>query len=279
MSRDNSTADQRCHTEYNVRVRTGKIDSERKRPEAEDMLGHLKLIWDNTDDLDIHILPPQGSEIYYVNPLGTGHFLLLDENASSPYKNKPVEDHFWINKAPSGKYQVNIANYSGRNSAFTSFAVHFTPYKDGRPLETITYDSTDDKGLGNKERVSVGYINVEHNSATFIVEPPKFTDKSRLVQNILFQRMASQPEGFPVAIRVNREAEPVTEVDNGTILNIIEDIDDTWYAISFRFQGVPHKGYVKKRNTKEVTTETYPSSDAITSREDMVRFTNRSTGR
>lgn len=267
--REHYSASDRCNVEYNSRCQAGTIDRSRLRPDPVDTLGHLTLIWNNTDDLDIHIITPHGKKVYYADPVGSGHFLLLDENACLPYKSKPVEDYYWKKDATSGTYRVIINNYKARNEKFTPFAVHFTPFIEGVAQVPISYDTTDDKGLQDKESVFIGAIAVKDGHATFDVKPNKFKMEQDYVEptapitreepisrtpelSVLFKKEAQQPEGYPVAIRLDKRADPVAEISNGYILDIVEDTGDEWYGVKIQYRGTVCKGYCKKRNTTDI---------------------------
>lgn len=79
----------------------------------------ISLSWDTQDDLDLHVVLPNGEEIYYDHNFsgkkGKAN-LDVDMNASSPYSNSPVENVFVgdLDKketAPLGKYKVIVQNF------------------------------------------------------------------------------------------------------------------------------------------------------------------------
>ena len=73
----------------------------------------VSLIWDNSNDLDLHVVTPRGEEIYYGHKTSLdGGFLDVDANAGSPFTNKPVENVFWADgTAMAGTYRVFVRNY------------------------------------------------------------------------------------------------------------------------------------------------------------------------
>lgn len=78
----------------------------------------ISLIWNNTDDLDLHVITPQGSHIGFNNKRGCGYggYLDVDMNVRGE-TTKPVENIRWARGcAPAGKYQVYVNNYRNRGA-------------------------------------------------------------------------------------------------------------------------------------------------------------------
>ena len=72
------------------------------------------LVWNNNNDLDLHIMTPAGEHIFYAaRRARCGGELDVDRNAHAPYTNKPVENIRWAKgTAPPGKYRVFVQNYA-----------------------------------------------------------------------------------------------------------------------------------------------------------------------
>jgi Ca-activated chloride channel family protein len=72
----------------------------------------VSLIWNNRNDLDIHVVTPRQEEIFYAHPRdATGGFLDVDMNVGGE-TTKPVENIFWARgRAPQGMYRVYIQNF------------------------------------------------------------------------------------------------------------------------------------------------------------------------
>ena len=90
----------------------------------EDMDIRCSLIWNNTDDLDIHCITPSGEHIYYPEDSKRsmcGGWLDIDMNANSLVID-PVENIRW-ETAPSGHYKFYVHNYADRNHGSTPYKV------------------------------------------------------------------------------------------------------------------------------------------------------------
>jgi len=79
----------------------------------------VSLSWSNHDDLDLHMLEPNGNHIYYSNMCGK---LDVDMNAGGRRSRDPVEN-IAINNVENGTYLVSVNNYTLRESIDTGFCV------------------------------------------------------------------------------------------------------------------------------------------------------------
>lgn len=87
--------------------------------------------WNDINDLDLHVIPPNGREIYFVNRRVDGGVLDVDMNApsdlTSVYRlmlgsttegspstnsNEPVENVSWSKDFPRGLYKVRVVYYA-----------------------------------------------------------------------------------------------------------------------------------------------------------------------
>ncbi|MDR1024405.1 MAG: hypothetical protein LBL56_01665, partial [Treponema sp.] len=75
------------------------------------------LLWNNRNDLDIHVITPRQEEIFYGHTRdAAGGFLDVDMNVGGE-TTKPVENIFWAQgKAPQGQYRVFVQNYGYHES-------------------------------------------------------------------------------------------------------------------------------------------------------------------
>ena len=148
----------------------------RARPNVTELEAHIMLIWNSRTDLDIHVVQPDGAEIYYGKPAGRRCFLLLDENAGPPFKDKPVEDFYIMRDSPAGDYVLSIHSFSIRNEPITALAVYITKHTTVHDLHGQLAGSFDSDpvgdhrtGLHNHERITIATI-TKSSSATGEVE-------------------------------------------------------------------------------------------------------------
>lgn len=98
-----------------------------------------RLMWYNTDDLDLH-LEFNGNRIYYGSKKACGGELDVDANArTSSLTNTPVENIAFANKAPNAKYLLSVNQFNRRNSADIGFQVDIET--EGGQFYTFTYET------------------------------------------------------------------------------------------------------------------------------------------
>ena len=91
---------------------------ERRLAEAGARSGDVRisLMWNNRNDLDLHVVDPRGEEINYGHRQSrTGGILDIDKNATFPLTREPVENVYWPTRgAPPGRYRVYVNHYSNQ---------------------------------------------------------------------------------------------------------------------------------------------------------------------
>lgn len=111
---------------------TGNIaDSikERVKEAGGNVVGVLRtsLSWSNHDDLDIHVMEPNGEVIFYSHKRSnaSGGTLDVDMNAGGLMSRSPVENIIWTDKSRmmEGTYQVVVKNFSQRETKDVGFVV------------------------------------------------------------------------------------------------------------------------------------------------------------
>jgi Ca-activated chloride channel family protein len=98
----------------------------------------VSLLWNNRNDLDIHVITPRQEEIFYGHPKDvTGGFLDVDMNVQGE-TTKPVENIFWApGRASQGRYRVFVQNYDyhERKREPTAFQVEIKNGNEYRRFE------------------------------------------------------------------------------------------------------------------------------------------------
>jgi uncharacterized protein YfaP (DUF2135 family) len=126
---ESKEAAQRAMSELQARL-------EREGAQSSDV--QISLMWNNYNDLDLHVVCPSGERIHGGNKKSAcGGELDVDANVRAETR-KPVENVFWEEgKAPAGMYQVYVHHYKKhqkrKSKDPTKFQVIVTP--GGEPLE------------------------------------------------------------------------------------------------------------------------------------------------
>lgn len=84
----------------------------------------FSLSWFNYDDLDLHVIEPGGTEIYYASKRGRYGVLDVDMNAGSGRTREAVEN-IVFQSPPDGIYQVIVNNFSKRETIDVGFELQF----------------------------------------------------------------------------------------------------------------------------------------------------------
>lgn len=107
----------------------------------------VSVSWDAESDVDLHVVPPGGDEIYYGNSVAAGGTLDLDSNAGCDIDSVKNENITWpAGAAPSGEYIVRVDYYDACDVSATKYVV--TVNVSGRPTQTFsgTFTGTGDWG-------------------------------------------------------------------------------------------------------------------------------------
>lgn len=99
-----------------VKSAGGKVDGELR----------VSLSWFNYDDLDIHVIEPDGTEIYYSNKMSrTTGCLDIDMNARGGSSRQAVENIVWSDKSKmiEGNYKVLVHNFILREHIDKGFII------------------------------------------------------------------------------------------------------------------------------------------------------------
>ena len=119
--------------------------------------GSLKvnLKWNTYDDLDLHVIDPDGVEIYYSSKEHRCQDVLgkldIDANAGSSHTRTPQENIFWEDgkNAPLGRYMVFVEYYAKKDTfAEVPFTVTVYPDKGQSKVFTgIMYNAKDKRDI------------------------------------------------------------------------------------------------------------------------------------
>ena len=90
------------------------LDKRLKDQDVERTEWEVSLIWNNKNDLDLHLTTPAGDTINVdTQHSSCGGELVVSMNSNTVSKN-PIEHIIWRSKPPSGKYEVNVAHFRKR---------------------------------------------------------------------------------------------------------------------------------------------------------------------
>jgi hypothetical protein len=97
----------------------------------------VSVSWDVENDLDLHVVDPNGFEIYYSNDTSPeGGMLDLDSNAACVIDGVKNENILWpVGKAPHGMYTVRVDNYDNCTNTAANYVV--TVQKKGQAAQTF----------------------------------------------------------------------------------------------------------------------------------------------
>ncbi|CDX26755.1 conserved hypothetical protein [Mesorhizobium plurifarium] len=80
----------------------------------------VSLAWSNFDDLDLHVLEPDGNHVFFGNKSGK---LDVDMNAGGRVSREPVENICWAGRLRDGEYRVWVNNYAKRETIDVGFTI------------------------------------------------------------------------------------------------------------------------------------------------------------
>lgn len=144
-----------------------------------------RLAWFNYDDLDLHMIEPDGYEIYYGNRTMTsrcGGRLDVDMNAGRGTTREPVENIFYANRTTmrEGLYRLFVHNFNQRETVDVGFEVEFDY------LGTL-HHFVHQRPLRYNERVTVVAFRYSHRTGIEIVESLPSTQTSKTTWNLKTQ--------------------------------------------------------------------------------------------
>lgn len=126
--------------------------------QVENVVMRVSLAWSNYDDLDLHVIEPDGNHIYFGNKSGK---LDVDMNAGGGHTREPVENVRWIRSLRDGLYRVFVHQYSKRESVDVGFVVELD---SAFGLETFRHE----KALASQKQQAVVDIMVRNGQIQFL---------------------------------------------------------------------------------------------------------------
>jgi uncharacterized protein YfaP (DUF2135 family) len=113
----------------------------------------ISLMWNNWNDLDLHIITPSGEHVYHDNRKSTcGGELDIDMNFK-PTSKTPVENIVWTRTPPGGVYRVGIRHYKVHKRGLFAWA----PLLSRLHMKNAT-DFTVSVSIGESKRFYEGTI-------------------------------------------------------------------------------------------------------------------------
>ena len=179
------------------------------------------LSWSNYDDLDLHLLEPDGYEIYFPNKrrLSPSHGVLdVDMNAGAGTTRTPVENICYTNrrKMKPGVYRLGVHQYAKRESTNVGFTVevefdghihtlvHDQAVPQGGKIKVAHLEYTPLKGftltsilpLSTASKVLWGVPTNQFRKVTMVMRSPNFWDGQTIGnQHLFFMLEGCRQEG------------------------------------------------------------------------------------
>lgn len=169
------------------------------------------LSWSNYDDLDLHLIEPNGYEIYFVNRRHASPsrgILDVDMNAGAGTTRTPVENICYVSRMTMkpGVYRIRVHQYAKRESTNVGCTVevefdghihtlvHERAIPQGVAIEVASIDYTSMKGftltphlpLSTASKVICGVPTQQFRRVTMVMRSPNFWDGQAIGNQHLF---------------------------------------------------------------------------------------------
>jgi hypothetical protein len=118
----------------------------------------VSVSWDAPSDVDLHVVEPSGTEIYYGNSSSSsGGTLDVDSNPACSIDGRQIENIRWSRTAPAGTYTVRVDYWSGCSVTQTNYTV---TVKNGGSTQTFTgnFTGSGDHGGSGSGRLITTFV-------------------------------------------------------------------------------------------------------------------------
>jgi hypothetical protein len=153
-------ASQRFTLEYSGSLNNGPFGSYRAQTVQVTTVGtgdvQISVTWNSNADVDLHVVEPNGTEIYWGNERSsTGGELDLDSNAACSGDNVRAENIRWPSgRAPSGTYIVRVDYWDACGASSTSYTVRVINGNSTQTFSGSFTGSGDQGGAGSGREIT-----------------------------------------------------------------------------------------------------------------------------
>ena len=148
-------ASPRFTLEYSAALGTGQFGAYRQQTVQVTTVGtgdvQISVTWNSAADVDLHVVEPNGTEIYYGAPRSsTGGELDLDSNAGCGSDSPRAENIRWpAGRAPTGRYTVRVDHWSNCGASSTNYTVRVISGTSSQTFTGTFTGSGDAGGAGS----------------------------------------------------------------------------------------------------------------------------------
>jgi hypothetical protein len=115
----------------------------------------VSVSWDAPSDVDLHVVDPSGTEIYYGNSSSpTGGQLDVDSNPACSIDGRQIENIRWPGSAPAGLYTVRVDYWDACGVGQTNYLVTVKNGSSTQTFRGILTGAGDNGGAGSGNLVT-----------------------------------------------------------------------------------------------------------------------------